>query len=522
MFLLFGMLALVGVLFIACTDEQATAPPEPAEEAGEMDFSFTFPGCEAYFEAARPENKARALFRVFDGQIIAVSLVRQVRRNARYGRYDRAAAKAWQLAALVDKKLPARLVDPCGSGPPTTEAGAAMLMNDVFELAHVELPDGGLPPAAFLPGGGYGQVDPAVGGTILANNEEAALIADPTSFPGVTGPVTIAFFRIPDPQPGTPDYPIPGYQAYPEAYDFSGSAEPTGGVDFWMCVVEDALPVPFDNLVIGHDLGDGEAELLTPRLVEAYPGEILDCSNASYQPSGLVNAAPLWLQLAGRLLQPLADQVLGVQPLNAMYFAGKGLGGRGTSFSDFAPVDAGENGTYDITFAIEGGDGRIYDESTLCEEGGEWFGSCTHTYAAGSSVQIYAEAYTGFELAPDGAWDGCENEDGSWCRVAVDANKTVTAYVIPLVPELYVQVFGEGTVTDGGAINCYLPDPLGGSECLATFALGHEVTLQAAPAVPGWIHLSWGGACSIFEPGEACVLTMDQHRYVSATFELFN
>ena len=69
-----------------------------------------------------------------------------------------------------------------------------------------------------------------------------------------------------------------------------------------------------------------------------YVGGYVVCDEAAPQSPGVATNAPLWLQLAGRVLQPLADRLLGVDELNAMYFGGKGLGGRGTSFSEFAPV----------------------------------------------------------------------------------------------------------------------------------------------------------------------------------------
>ncbi len=154
-------------------------------------------------------------------------------------------------------------------------------MTEVFELAGVDLPGGELPPEAFLPGGGYGQIDPAAGGIVLANNDEAALVADPGAFPAGSGPVTITFYRLPDPVFGVPDFPVFGYQNYAEAYNFTSTVDPREGgpgVEFWMCVVEPLPePVDFADLVIGHDLGDGLSELL-PRLPDG--DSPLDCSEA--------------------------------------------------------------------------------------------------------------------------------------------------------------------------------------------------------------------------------------------------
>jgi hypothetical protein len=321
MFLLFGLLAMVGILFVACTDEQATAPPEPVEETGEMDFSFTFSGCEALFETTTPENKARALFRVFDGQITAVSLVRQVRRNARYGRYDRAANKAWQLAELVQAKLPNRLVDPCGSGPPTTEEGAAMLMNEVFALAQVELPVGGIPPAALGPEGTVAVVEPGVAADVVTPDLHAAAIVEETSFEG-TRPVTIIITP-------TLKTTLGEYEVLGTLYDIWASEELAEGeeVVIEMCV-PNILPVPFSWVSIGHDTGDGIEAL--PRVTD---GLTVQCGDAF--PEDLASAGSLTRSIGQSLKAMFAPK-----PLHAAFFAGTGLGGRTKSFSDFAPINA--------------------------------------------------------------------------------------------------------------------------------------------------------------------------------------
>lgn len=487
-----GALALFvacSALFVACDEQPPTAPPDQPEQASEPDFTFSFPGCEATFEMLRPEGKARALFRVFDGQILAVSLVRQVRRNATwYGRYDVAMEKAWELADLVNSKLPGRLVDPCGSGPPTVEEGAAMLINEVFALAgdpDAPEPPFEIPAEALLPTGGFGQLIPGVAGTVWTNNREAAFVADAESFVGVD-PVTIVLTRLSDPVPGTPNTPIPNSQAFPEAYDFSASAQLVGEADFWMCVVE-PLPegVDFFDLVIGHDLGDGESELLYPPLYQEFNGQVIDCADAAFQPVVVGSAgAPGWLQLAGTILEPVVTRILDVKPLNAMYFGGTGLGGRGGSLSPFAPVLVDEY--YDLDFQITGSGQLFIDGTGVCANTDVGAAYCTtQTYPAGTEVWIDAEAFEGYEFE---SWPGaiCEVTDGPLCRVVMDADKTVSAVFAPIVSAGYtlnLYVSEGGTVTTSRGDACSPSDPQPCTFFYPSFDAGANLLLTGVPDV---------------------------------------
>ncbi len=216
---------------------------------------------------------------------------------------------------------------------------AIALVERVFAFA-LGTPETPLPPEAFEPDGGVGVVTPGVPDTIWTNNDEAAFVALPGSFVG-DAPVTVVLRRLTDPNPNVPGYPIPGYQAYPEAYDFSANFPLDGTAEVWMCVVFEDLPVPFENLVIGHN-DDGTGVLLTPPLYEDFDGQVIDCTGADYQPVVVGSAGtPAWLQFAGTIVEPVVRRILDVKPLHAMYFAGKGLGGRTGSFSPFAPVDRG-------------------------------------------------------------------------------------------------------------------------------------------------------------------------------------
>jgi hypothetical protein len=475
-----GLLISSFVLLAACSDEPPTTPVEPGDQAAEPDLTFEFADCDQLFDAARPEGKARALFRVFDGQVVAVSLVRQVRRNAYYGRYDVALEKAWHLADLVNEKLPGRLVDPCGSGPPTVEQGAAQLINEVFALAGD--PDATEPPLeipedALLPTGGFGRVVPGVPDTIRTNNAEAAFIADAGSFDG-DAPVTVVLTRLADPVPGAPDFPIPGYQAYPEAYDVSADRDLVGTAEFWMCVVE-PLPevVDFFDLVIGHDLGDGEAELLTPPLYQDFNGQVIDCANAAFQPVVVGSAgAPGWLQLAGTILEPVVNRILDVEPLNAMYFAGTGLGGRGGSLSSFAPVDSGYDSFF-LDFDVTGLGQLEIDGSAVCGNEPD-AGFCSRVpYPPDTNVLITAVSYPGYVFD---SWVGCDNPDGLQCEMTMDADKLVEAtFVVASGPVLTVTIPGrtEVTASNGEALFFTCDGGLEGNTCQAVFGAEDIVTL---------------------------------------------
>jgi len=323
-----GCLALIVALFAGCSDQDKDSPTEPQFKKVSYDCS---PELQPQKEAL--DGAVNLILMHRPSQKGALSNVDNMARKVCVAdpNYDAALDQYYKFETLVEGQNVDKLV----GGKAGRDALLAMAY--VFATGGPYDPGFEIPPAALEPDGGLGVVTPGTPDTIWTNNDEAAFIVDPGSFAG-DAPVTIVMTRLADPQPATPGDPIPGYQAYPEAYAFSASVQLDGSAEFWMCVVLDGLPVPFENLVIGHDLGSGNSELLTPPLYELVPGDLLDCTNADYQSSMASAGTPGWLQLAATLLEPITSQVRGVRPLNAMYFAGKGLGGRGTSFSGFAPV----------------------------------------------------------------------------------------------------------------------------------------------------------------------------------------
>lgn len=218
------------------------------------------------------------------------------------------------------------------------------LVKAVFDFALQTTSTPVIPPGAFDPVTGVvAVVIPGTDAVIQTPNFEAALVIDPASFPP-GDPVTVALSRIPDDQ-----QPIPGFVNFAERYEIVASVQPDpagSGVLTVLCVPDDQILPP--NLAIGHYLLR-QVEILVPQPV----GDAVDCTLAQTgypfpeAPAGIAG-------LAGKLLQPLVDRILGVPPLHAMYFAGTGLGGRTKSFSPFVPVevtiDVGETVQLEVGF----------------------------------------------------------------------------------------------------------------------------------------------------------------------------
>jgi hypothetical protein len=222
---------------------------------------------------------------------------------------------------------------------------AIELVQAVFDFAlQTSSPTPEIPPGAFDPETGIvAVVIPGTDAVVQTPNREAALLFDPASFPP-GDPVTVALSRIPDDQ-----QPIPGFVNFAERYEIVASVQPDpagDGVLTALCVPDDQILPP--NFAIGHYYFR-QVEILVPQPV----GDAVECTFA--QTGYPFPEAPVGIAgLAGKLLQPLADRLLGASPLHAMYFAGTGLGGRTKSFSPFAPVevtiDVGETVQLEVGF----------------------------------------------------------------------------------------------------------------------------------------------------------------------------
>jgi hypothetical protein len=252
--------------------------------------------------------------------------------------YEDAVNMAWDFLYFTNNKIPEKFTGDAQD--------AAELTSKVFRLARdpaavedpLEIPGG-----AFLPTGGVVTFDPAdatpeipiVAAT--TNGEAAVVIDNPDAFPPGTGMVTIALSRELDDEVELPGEFIPGFQAYPEGYRILSSHEPSltgGGVLIALC---ELLPSP-ETRVIGW-LHEGNVELLVPTDPNPEALGYIDCTDAGPYAGieGLAVGQGL-IDFARRLAHPVM-RLLEPKPLNAMYFKGRGLGGRTTSLSLGAPVD---------------------------------------------------------------------------------------------------------------------------------------------------------------------------------------
>lgn len=539
-FLLVGLLAVAGTLVMACSDSEPATPAEPLFGKGQP-ASCDLGDLQALADEIRVEidvlfsakKKAKAADEIFN------NIERKVCRE----QYADALNMALDFYDMTFDQLPSKL-----NGD---EADAAALVSLVFQFASDPAGPGAppIPPGALEPTGGIGIVIPGTNDTVWTNNDEAAFVADAGSFAG-GGPVTVVLTRLTDPQPGVPGYPIPGYQAYPEAYDFSANVPLVGGAEFWMCVVTDFPEPPFERLVIGHALGGG-AELLTPRLIEDFPGQVLDCGGAQYIDPPVVGSieGPGWLKLAGSILRPVVDRVLDVQPLNANFFGGKGLGGRGTSFSPFAPVDA------ELEHPV-----LAFDRSELNQEVGE------------STVNRYYIGVTNWEdYSPDlfvltsqyGPCGGNPTPSRTWVEIydASDGSRifgfcgfdspddliefwfaTSTGQAPP--DEVYIELWdreeglryrsntiviptvfntltvegdgsGTGTITRAPDISCSYDGEVSSGDCAHTAEEWVRYGGLTATADEGSTFTGWSGACTGTDP---CLVEMDADKTATATF----
>ena len=335
-----GFLALTVALFAGCSDQDKESPTEP---------SFTKDTSTECLDTEQQDLKSdidAEIERLFDDRKSkrgAYEIVNnQVRKLCKepIPQYHDALSMAWDFTYLVWRQMPDKLQG--------TEEDAANLTNMVFAFAAdpseppLEIPDG-----AFLETGIVARFDPAEASPenpIIVSPEsgEAALVVDdPAVFPLGTGMVTAVLSLEPGDDVVEPGGFIPGFQAYEQGYKMLLDTSPTpagGGVIIALCVV---LPAP--PLVIGH-LHDSSVQLLVPMDPDPESLGYIDCSGATATTGGVeFVAAPAWLQLAGRLVQPVA-KLFEPKPLNAMLFAGRGLGGR----TDRLSLDAGVEATINV------------------------------------------------------------------------------------------------------------------------------------------------------------------------------
>jgi uncharacterized repeat protein (TIGR02543 family) len=133
---------------------------------------------------------------------------------------------------------------------------------------------------------------------------------------------------------------------------------------------------------------------------------------------------------------------------------------------------------------------------------------CSESYSYNTVVTLTAAPDVGSVF--DG-WSGdCTGTDP--CNVTMDQARSVTATFAVATFELTVDLAGPGSgsvSSSPSGIDC-------GSDCSETYEYNTEVTLTATPDT-GSVLGAWGGDCT--GTGE-CVVTLDQARSVTATFEV--
>lgn len=135
--------------------------------------------------------------------------------------------------------------------------------------------------------------------------------------------------------------------------------------------------------------------------------------------------------------------------------------------------------------------------------------TCSHSFAAGTSVTLTATPASGFAFS---SWSGCSSSTGNTCVVNLSSDRTVSATFVA-VYGLTVSIAGagDGTVTSAPAgIAC-------GTDCSETYPSGTSVTLTASPGARSSF-AGWGGACS---GTGTCTVTMSTARSVTANFNYF-
>ena len=157
---------------------------------------------------------------------------------------------------------------------------------------------------------------------------------------------------------------------------------------------------------------------------------------------------------------------------------------------------------HDLTVA-RAGNGRV----TSTPSGIDCGTTCSATYDRGTQVTLTATPDAGSSFL---GWGGVCSGTGLTCVVSVEADRGVTASFGGATSQpLAVSTEGNGTVSSAPAgISC-------GNACSASFRVGTDVTLTAAPA-GGWVFAGWTGACT--GTARTCAVTMSAPRVVSARF----
>lgn len=150
---------------------------------------------------------------------------------------------------------------------------------------------------------------------------------------------------------------------------------------------------------------------------------------------------------------------------------------------------------------------------------------CTEPYSAGQLVTLTATTLNNSDF---GAWSGAaclyeSSQEEMTCTVRIDGNMSIQANFSIAYSYLHVTVPSPGggvlaTGSSQGAIRCYNPPDSGVQRCESRFMSDSAtlVTLRAE-ANPGYFFDGWTG-CDSVDSNRTCFVTVDQDRFVSASF----
>jgi hypothetical protein len=530
-------------LFTGCSEQATESPTEPQfGKKNKVTYDCADHGLQDQLEALNEAAES-----IFMSRPTIKGALSNIDNTARkvcvvQPNYEAALEQYWELEILVNGQNISKL----RGGEVARQAFLNMAYS--FATGGDYNPGFSIPPEALGPDGGLFVVPtpgdiPAEGLELVAGSFEGALRIFPGTFPPEAFPVTIVEYRLPDDYDGSGDgYSFGGYIPLPEIWWFEASAQPDPegpGFDAWVCLVEDLVndPYLYDRSVLAHSLDGGGVELLEKLPFEDAPAD-LNCANAGPYQVAVGPTAPSWLQLAGTVVRPVLKEIFGVKKLNAMYFAGKGLGGRGGSLSPFWPVDALGQPEFDVSCEVSGGIGTVSLDGgeALCGAGGSldidtgniaistFVGS--KSYPAGSEVTVATSPGTGYELA---SLVGCDGGVTDPCIVTVNGNRSLTA-TFTVIPGDYALTLAGGPAA-GTILGYYTApraDPLGDEDISCTVGphtvactptqlpAGTTVRLVAQPDV-GSTFDGWSDACE-FAAGNECWLAMYEDKAATASF----
>jgi hypothetical protein len=142
-------------------------------------------------------------------------------------------------------------------------------------------------------------------------------------------------------------------------------------------------------------------------------------------------------------------------------------------------------------------------------------GVCSQTYDHGTVVTLTATSVAGSGFS---GWSGACTGGGP-CVVTMDQGQSVVG---SFALDMYLLTVsgggnGNGTITDGGNINCNWNGSTTSGTCSDVFSSGTQVTLTATNDAGTSQFTGWSGACT---GGNPCVVTMSQAQSATAGFVL--